>query len=416
MNGKIRLGVIADDFTGAGDAASFLVKAGYRVILLTDIADSFDEECDCVVMAMKIRSVRPEEAKKSVHQVLKFFEKIQVEKIYYKYCSTFDSTKEGNIGVIADYLMEYLDVPYTLLCPSLPVNGRTVKNGILYVNGIPLAESSMKNHPLNPMWASYIPDLMKEQSKYPCYVLNEENAKQTLDRLRGSKEKFYLIPDYASDEDGKRIAQTFPELPLYTGGSGLLEHLKLGDNDAAREYRALGSGKKAVILCGSCSQMTGKQIKNYIKKGPPYIRIDSPDLLSGKMTAEKVFEKVMENLPKITIVFSDGVEKDMKVFSQSKDFEKLSSLMEKLYADLSELALKNGFDRIVVAGGETSGAVTLRLGYHAYHIGKVIAPGVPTLIPIENKKLRLILKSGNFGDERFFTKALEQEKEAWENG
>lgn len=403
------MGVIADDFTGASDAASFLVKAGYRVIMLTDLLDKFDEECDCVVMAMKIRSVEPEEAKESVHRVLKFFEKIQVEKVYYKYCSTFDSTKKGNIGVISDYLMESLDVPYTLLCPSLPVNGRTVKNGILYVNGVPLAESPMKDHPLNPMWDSYIPELMKEQSKYKCYVVNAESIDETIALQCKKGEKFYLIPDYTNDEDGEKIAQLFAGLSLYTGGSGLLEHLKLGDSVAAKDSMALNCGKKAIILCGSCSQMTGKQIKTYIENENPSVRIDSFDLLSGNITAEKVFEKVMKNLPQTTIVFSDGVEKDMNVFSKNESFERLSGLIEKLNADLSELALKNGFDRIVVAGGETSGAVTIRLGYHAYHIGKVIAPGVPTLIPVENKKLRLVLKSGNFGDENFFTKALDLE-------
>lgn len=406
MDKKIKLGVIADDFTGAGDAASFLVKAGYKVTMLTDIVDEFHEICDGVVMAMKIRSIEPEAAKESVKRVLDFFEKIKVEKIYYKYCSTFDSTARGNIGVIADYLLDYLDVPFTVLCPSLPINGRTVKNGNLYVNGVPLAESPMKNHPLNPMWDSYIPTLMKEQSKYPCYITSKNDMAKKADELSKTDQKFYIIPDYMNDEDGKEIAKTFEKLRLYTGGSGLLEYLDLGDSVALRRDLTTKSGEKAIILCGSCSQMTKKQIQDFTAKENPFIKLDSLEVLSGKTTAEKVFAEVMKNLPRTTLVYSDGVEKDMEKFSKTKSFKKLSFLIEKLHADLNEMALKNGFDTIVAAGGETSGAVTLRLGYRAYWIGRVIAPGVPTLIPVEKQELRLVLKSGNFGDESFFTKAL----------
>ena len=306
--------------------------------------------------------------------------------------------------------MDYLNVPYTVLCPSLPVNGRTVKDGDLYVNGILLAESPMKCHPLNPMWDSHIPTLMKEQSKYQSYIANQNTVDKKLDELCKSGKKFYIVPDYVNDKDGKNITEVFKNLSLYTGGSGLLEHLDLGDSIAPQQDVTLKSSENAVILCGSCSQMTGKQIKNFVAKENPSIRIDSSELLSGNITAEKVFAEVVQNLPRTTIVYSDGVEKDMKSFSKTESFEKLSSMIEKLHADLSEMALKNGFDRIVVAGGETSGAVTIRLGYQAYQIGRVIAPGVPTLMPVDNKGLRLVLKSGNFGDESFFTKALALEK------
>ena len=412
MMGNIKLGVIADDFTGASDAASFLVEAGYRVILLTDVRGVQPLDCDCVVVAQKIRSVPPKEAIRQVQAALGLFRALGVEKVYYKYCSTFDSTPKGNIGIIGDYLMEALDVPYTLLCPSLPVNGRTVKDGRLYVNGQPLDESPMRNHPLNPMWDSYIPNLMKEQSGYPCYVLDRETLKQPSKGVNEAQKtgKFYLVPDYETEEDGRAILAAFPDLRLYTGGSGLLEYFGGAGGRGETVYKSEGDSEKAVILCGSCSEMSGRQIRSYIEKGHPFVRIDSEKLLAGEVNAEQIFETVLQNLPETTVVYSDGVEKNMSGVARDETFTKLSTLFEKLLADLSEKTLQAGFGKIVVAGGETSGAVTLRLNYHAYHIGRVIAPGVPMLIPVENPKLQLALKSGNFGDEEFFTKSLSEEK------
>ncbi|MEG0264639.1 MAG: four-carbon acid sugar kinase family protein, partial [Erysipelotrichaceae bacterium] len=154
---KKLFGVIADDFTGASDAASFLVKSGNRVVMVTSNHINNINDCDCIVVALKIRSVKPEIAIEQVKEVLQLFNELNVDKIYYKFCSTFDSTPKGNIGVVMDYLLETFNERYTILVPSLPINGRIVKNGFLYVNGTLLSDSSMKNHPLNPMWDSYIP-------------------------------------------------------------------------------------------------------------------------------------------------------------------------------------------------------------------------------------------------------------------
>lgn len=405
INNRIKLGVIADDFTGASDAASFLVKAGQRVVMLADIHSELKEECDVLVVALKIRSVSPNQAIAEVKETLDYFKKSSVEKVYYKYCSTFDSTPRGNIGVVLDYLMDYFDTRYTILCPSLPVNGRTVKDGVLYVDSVPLAKTSMKNHPLNPMWDSYIPALMKNQSQHHCYVVEIDEMIKVIESIKD--DKFYLVPDYQNDEDGKMIAKVVHDFPLLSGGSGLLEHLELGQSLVnTEEYIINKNSEKAIILCGSCSKMTGRQIEDYIQKGNPYFELESKAVLQGRINASIVFQQVLKNLPQTTIVFSDGINKDMAVISKNEEFEKLSVLIEKIIADLSEMADKNKFDRIVIAGGETSGAVTKRLDYNAYAIGKVIAPGVPILIPLINKDLCLVLKSGNFGDVQFFTKAI----------
>ena len=169
---NIKIGVIADDFTGAGDAASFLEKSGAETIMYNAVPNEL-QVCDAAVIALKTRSVSPHEAVTEAKKAVDFLKENGCERIYFKYCSTFDSTPQGNIGVVADFLLEYLAQPFTILCPSLPVNHRIVKDGNLYVNGEKLSDSPLKNHPLNPMWDSYIPNLIKPQSKYPCFIMRQ---------------------------------------------------------------------------------------------------------------------------------------------------------------------------------------------------------------------------------------------------
>lgn len=398
----IKLGVIADDFTGAGDAASFLVKAGNKTILLTDIPDEDHFDCDCIVVALKVRSVDPQEAIREVKKVMDFFDKIQVKKVYFKYCSTFDSTPKGNIGVIMDYLMERMNVDCSILCPSLPVNGRTVKNGVLYVNGVPLSESPMKDHPLNPMWDSYIPALMKEQSAYPCYPVLRNELQNVAEKKHG--ERCYYIPDYETDRDGQMISEVFKDLRLYSGGSGLLEFLMKG-NAKLDVQNIEEDDRKAIIVCGSCSRMTNAQVQSYKNDGNQFIAVHSKDLLDGKTDSERIFEEVMHNLPSPTLVYSDGCEG--KLNKDSSSFLEESKAIERVLSEVVEKAKTNGFNKFIVAGGETSGSAVIRLGYKSFYVGRSVAPGVPVLTPTEDPSKRVILKSGNFGDENFFMKALE---------
>ena len=409
QNSMRKTGVIADDFTGAGDIASFLQKGGARTLLLTEIPASFREDYDCVVLALKSRSAAPEEAVRQVKRAAAFLREAGMERIYFKYCSTFDSTPEGNIGVVSDFLLEELGLSFTLLCPSLPVNGRTVKDGILYVHGVPLAESPMKDHPLNPMWASSIPKLMSSQSRYPCFVLKREDmisgmAWKIAGEYGKKYGKFYLVPDYENEEDGKRIAELFGDLGLLTGGSGLAEYLA-GGNGCLGEHRQ-DRCRKAILLCGSCSRMSAKQIAFYRDKGYDTYGVDSGKLAEGSLGAGDVVSYVLEH--ENVLVYSTAAGKTAGKAAGTQEFYRQSRLMENLMADLSQMALAHGFDRIIAAGGETSGAVTLRLGYGAYEIGNSVAPGVPVMRPLENRKLALILKSGNFGEEDFFEKALQE--------
>ena len=185
------LGCIADDFTGASDAASFLVKGGMSVQLYNGIPENTKDlkPVQAIVIALKSRTQETSQAVSDSKNAARFLLEQSVTHLYFKYCSTFDSTPQGNIGPVCDALMEQMKTPYSLLCPSLPVNGRTVSNGILFVNGVPLDESPMKDHPLTPMWDSRITELMRPQSHYTCQIL----PRNTIWEEPENNDPFYLI-------------------------------------------------------------------------------------------------------------------------------------------------------------------------------------------------------------------------------
>lgn len=416
---RIVLGCIADDFTGASDAASFLAKAGLRTVLFNGIPkeDDISEDCQAVVIALKTRTQEMESAIRDTLRAAAWIEKQGAGQLYIKYCSTFDSTPTGNIGPIMDRLLEEYLVPYSILCPSLPVNGRIVKDGKLYVNGIPLHESSMRNHPLTPMWDCEIKNLMEVQSRYQCmnighiHLGEQENVKKKIREFQSGKDHFYVIPDYTDTEDARMIVEMFGDLPILSGGSGLLEELAKGyirgqetGDTVSTHTRGMG-----LLLAGSCSEATRKQIVYVQRLGIPSKKMEPFQLLEGSQTEEELWNFIEEHKGEVLIYSSDTPETVRKV--QEKGKEKIAMLLEKTTAALAKRAVEKGYTRIITAGGETSGAVTKALGFDSYLIGESVAPGVPVMVPRKNPDIRLVLKSGNFGQEDFFERALKMTEE-----
>lgn len=265
MEGKIRVGCIADDFTGASfERLSFLRRQGMKTVLFNGLPEEkLPENCDAIVVALKSRTAPVKEAVNDSIQALKWMKAQGAAQLYIKYCSTFDSTKEGNIGPICDAALDHLREPFTILCPALPVNGRTVKEGKLYVQGIPLDESPMKDHPLTPMWSSEIRELMEAQSRYHVFV-----EKDTKWEIPDTTDHYYLVPDYVTEEDGRKIVEQFGNLKLLTGGSGIAEELA---RMLLKKKRAVDDEKlHSLLLAGSCSVMTRKQIENYQNRKKEY--------------------------------------------------------------------------------------------------------------------------------------------------
>ncbi|MEG2174376.1 MAG: four-carbon acid sugar kinase family protein [Oscillospiraceae bacterium] len=411
---KIEYGCIADDFTGAADIASFFKKGGLRTVLYNGVPDvDAVVKADAIVIALKTRTQEVATAVADSMNALGWLVGKGARHLYIKYCSTFDSTPKGNIGPIVDAAMEQHNVKYTILCPALPVNGRTVENGVLYVNGIPLSESHMKDHPLTPMRESHISNLMQPQSKYSCLMLTRDDMALTANEVQSiinkygaDKEHFYIIPDFSDEVDAARIVELFGSLRILTGGSGIAERLgALVNNEISLNRSFEGVYGKAIILAGSCSSATLRQISRFQADGGYSIKLLYAELLSGKQTAEKVFSAISAKDEPV-LVFSSDTAEHIKT-SQQSGMERVSELLECTTAAIAQMAVEAGYTRIIVAGGETSGAVIKKLGYCGYEIGENVSPGVPVMMPIEDQRIRMILKPGNFGDDSFFRKALD---------
>lgn len=420
MMTELFLGVVADDFTGASDAASFLVAAGIKTVLFNGVpkdCPQLSEETEAVVVALKSRTMPKQQAVSESMEAFRWLRRMGARQLYLKYCSTFDSTAEGNIGPVADAVLEEYGIPYTVLCPSLPVNGRTVQNGNLYVNGVLLEESHMKDHPLTPMWDSYLPRLMEAQSKYPVYpvALGQKDSP-----IVPTGSRCYLVPDYYEEKHGDQIAEAYGDLPFLTGGSGLVGALgrryrrrkgqQAPENDSQSRQKPQPSAKdcaegRSVLFAGSCSAVTLQQIAWFQEKKFPTFCIDPKELLSDEMVEDRIWSWIQQTGTD-GLVYSSASPEGLKE-SQKLGRERVAQALEQLFSCLAIRAVKEGCERIIVAGGETSGAVTKALGYEAFYIGESVAPGVPVMTPLENPKIRLVLKSGNFGTKDFFERALD---------
>jgi uncharacterized protein YgbK (DUF1537 family) len=427
---KLYFGCIADDFTGASDVASFLAETGINTLLVNGVPEKYIDisSYEAIVIALKTRTIPKEDAVKDSHKGMEFLKEVGARQIYIKYCSTFDSTKEGNIGPIVDDAIDYLNCKYTILEPALPVNGRQVIDGHLYVNGLKLHESSMKNHPLTPMLDSDITKLMETQSRYKSFVFNEEKLMGTYDEiikeisiLSNTYDHFYIVPDFSKDEHGKRIIELFGNLPLLTGGSGLMTAIgnrilqrkdyAESSNGLPEESYSLETAGRGLVIAGSCSDATLRQIEVFKDKYPDAsYKIDPLRVISGEEKIEDLVDFIENHSSKDLLIYSSDTKENVKI-AQNFGSLNISEKLENLVAMASKKALAMGYKRIIVAGGETSGAVAKKLGFDAYKTMESVSPGVPILIPLKDKAVRIVFKSGNFGDEEFFIRGLEMTKE-----
>jgi uncharacterized protein YgbK (DUF1537 family) len=413
------LGVIADDFTGATDIAGFLVENGMRTIQLNGIPTADIEiQADAVVISLKSRSCPVDEAISSSLAALEWLKQRGCQQYYFKYCSTFDSTAKGNIGPVTDALLDALDEKFTIICPALPVNGRTVFNGHLFVLGELLSDSGMKNHPVTPMSDSSLMRLMDNQSAGKTGLVNYQSIEQgpekvieSFSALQKSAKRYAVVDAFnASHLDilGKAVSQ----LNLLTGGSGLAAGIAknwsahLSDQSSAKKA-GYPAAEKTIILSGSCSVMTNQQVANYITQAP-YFALDIKACLENNNYLEQVFNWVVAHLdaPLAPIVYATSSTDTLKEIQSLYDAEASSQCVEQFFSQLALQLKEYGIKNFIIAGGETSGVVTQSLAVDAFYIGPQIAPGVPWVKSVTGE-LSLALKSGNFGDQHFFTTAQE---------
>ncbi|MFM5240865.1 3-oxo-tetronate kinase [Aeromonas media] len=413
----MKLGVIADDFTGATDIAGFLVENGLSTLQLSGVPEHDGDlpRVDAVVISLKSRSCPAGEAVRDSLAALAWFQARGCPRIYQKYCSTFDSTAAGNIGPVTDALLAALGQDFTLICPALPVNGRTVYQGNLFVGALPLAESGMRHHPITPMQDSNLLRLMEGQAQGRAGLVPFATIDKGAAAIAGAFEQLaedgvrYAVVDTLTEQHLLDIATAALDMPLVTGGSGLAiglaRQLGSGDLQGAREA-GWPRGSRAVVLSGSCSEMTNRQVARYRQHAPALALDVARCLEDADYPAELAQWVLAQPLTPTPLVYATTSPGELARIQESHGQQAASDAVEHCFARLAQQLQGTGVDGFIIAGGETSSRITQALGVKAFHIGPQIAPGVPWVRAID-APLSLALKSGNFGDEDFFDKAQE---------
>ena len=414
------MGCIADDFTGATDLAGLLARSGVRVNLRIGVPDEAPSDtAPFEVIALKSRTAPVAEAVGECRAALAWLKQAGAVRFFWKYCSTFDSTAEGNIGPVAEALMADLNTDQTIYCPAFPENGRSIFMGNLFVGEQPLSESPMKDHPLTPMRDSNLMRLLAPQVTKSIGLVNrlcvEKGVDAVKDRLAllRSEDVAHVVVDAVANDDLTTIAAACRDMPLMTGGSAVampLPQLYLEDgtlsSDAGRaSVPDLPEG--AIVLSGSCSAMTQAQVAAFSKNAPSF-RLD-PEMLAEEGAQSAKEWLAGQGSGTTSLIYATAEPEAVRRVQEKLGVAEAGRLVEDALASLAVEARKRGIRRFVVAGGETSGAVTKALDVDRMTIGEEIAPGVPwTFCRSDGHEIALTLKSGNFGQETFFSDALEK--------
>jgi uncharacterized protein YgbK (DUF1537 family) len=415
------LGCIADDFTGATDLANMLVRGGMRTVQSIGIPSSevaAGLDADAIVIALKSRTIPVAEAVEQSLAALAWLREQGCEQIFFKYCSTFDSTAAGNIGQVSEALLAALGSDFTLACPAFPENGRTIFRGHLFVQDQLLNESGMQHHPLTPMTDANLVRVLQSQTglnvgllRYDTIAQGVEQVRERIAELRAQGVGM-VIADALSDRDLYTLGAACADLPLLTGGSGLALGLpenfrragKLRDLDASK-LPAVSGGE--VVLAGSASIATNGQVAAWLEAGRPALRIDPLALAAGEPVVAQALAFASDN-EQTVLIYATSTPDEVKAVQQQLGVERAGTLVENALGEIAQGLRQSGVRRFVIAGGETSGAVVQALGVQLLQIGAQIDPGVPATVSSTDEPLALALKSGNFGGRDFFSKALKQ--------
>jgi len=474
---RIVLGCIADDFTGATDLANNLVRTGMRVVQTIGVParragppqasalplggqrghevpsvgaefESLDAEVDAVVVALKSRTIAPADAVAQSLDALAWLQAQGAQQIYFKVCSTFDSTAQGNIGPVTEALMEALQTDFTIATPAFPDNGRTVFKGHQFVGDVLLNESGMQNHPLTPMTDPNLVRVLQAQTRrkvglidHQAVAQGEGAIRQRMGELRAQGVGIAIV-DAVSNDDLLRLGPTLKGLPLVTAGSGVAIGLPANFGLAPSPQASLlppATGLRAVVS-GSCSVATNRQVAHFIATGRPAFAIDPLRLAAGGDVAAEALawaSPLLADGP--VLVYSTAEPGAVKSVQGQLGVDAVGAMVERCIATIARGLVAHGVRQLIVAGGETSGACVQALGITQMQIGPQIDPGVPwcycvpprsarrvVAAPLRSpaglgaarrpadhaaqqqaeEGLHLTLKSGNFGTDDFFSKAF----------
>jgi uncharacterized protein YgbK (DUF1537 family) len=408
---RLKLGAIADDFTGATDLALTLSRGGMRVRQLVGVPASgaFEDDADAVVVSLKSRTIPAADA---VAQSLAAAEALLAAgalQLFFKYCSTFDSTDAGNIGPVTEALLARLGEARTIACPAFPTNGRSVYQGHLFVGAQLLSDSPMKDHPLTPMRDASLVRVLGRQTRLPVSLVALPTVRAGVEALRaalGATEGIAIV-DAIDDEDLRTIGKAVSNFRLVTGGSGVALGLpaNFGFRPGASPVATAAPEGRAVVLAGSCSTATRRQVAVALAAGHAGLRLDPLRIADGTQTVEAglAFARDSASIP---VIYASAAPDAVEASQRALGRERAGAVVEDYLARLARRLVEAGFSRLIVAGGETSGAVVEGLGISALEVGPEIDPGVPWMrAKVDGRALALALKSGNFGSEDMFVKA-----------
>jgi uncharacterized protein YgbK (DUF1537 family) len=415
----VLLGAIADDFSGATDLANTLVRQGMRTVQLIGVPTRpAPEDADAVVVALKSRTIPPADAVAQSLAALGWLQAAGARQIFFKYCSTFDSTDRGNIGPVADALLQALGADFTVFCPAFPENGRTIYRGYLFVGDALLSESGMRDHPLTPMRDANLRCVLGRQTPHKVGLVPLEVVSRGTEAVRSEftclrREGYrHVILDAVNDADLFALGPALAELSLVTGGSGIavglpenFRHAGLlkPTQDADRLPPVHGA---AAVISGSCSTATLAQVAA-MRAAHSVFDVDPLALAAGQPVVERALDwagPLLDEKP--LLISASAAPERVRAVQERLGRERAGSIVETALAEIARGLVERGVRRVVVAGGETSGAIVQALGITGLRIGPQIDPGVPWTASLGEPTLALVLKSGNFGREDFFVRAF----------
>jgi uncharacterized protein YgbK (DUF1537 family) len=423
---SLLLGCIADDFTGATDLANNLVRAGMRVVQAIGVpVQALDAQADAVVVALKSRTLPAREAVAQSLAALRWLQAQGAQQIYFKYCSTFDSTPLGNIGPVTEALMDALGTDFTIATPAFPDNHRTVFKGYLFVGDVLLNESGMQNHPLTPMTDANLVRVLQGQCTGKVGLIDHQVVAQGASAIQAriaqlrSQGVRVAVVDAISNQDLMRLGPALHGMPLVTAGSGVAIGLP-GNFGLAPSSTASAlppaAGWQAVVS-GSCSLATNRQVQAFIASGRPALAVDPLQIAARQAAGGDVVTDALAWAQPLlaqgpVLVYSSADVQAVKAVQGQLGAEASGHLVEHTLAAIARGLVGLGVRQLVLAGGETSGACVQALHINQLKIGPQIDPGVPWCHAQSDAAvgagLHLTLKSGNFGSDDFFSKAFVQ--------
>lgn len=416
---SIKLGCIADDFTGATDLANNLVRAGMRTVQTIGIPrEPLRGGADAAVVALKTRTLPAAEAVAQSLAALDWLRAQGAEQIYFKYCSTFDSTPEGNIGPVGDALMARLGTDFTIATPAFPDNKRTVFKGYLFAGDVLLNESGMQHHPLTPMTDPNLVRVLSAQTTrrvglidYSVVACGSEAIRARIQELKAQGVEIAIV-DAVSNADLLALGPALAGMPLVTAGSGVAIGLpgNWGLTAASAQTRQPRAPGLQAVVAGSCSAATNAQVAAFIESGRPALALDPLRLAAGDDVVKNALawvETRMQDGP--VLVYSTAQPEQVRQAQGALGAARAGAMIEEAIARIAVGLVERGVRQLIVAGGETSGAVVQALGLEQIAIGEQIDPGVPWCsghAPAAQGDISIALKSGNFGTRDFFIKAF----------